>query len=256
MLVGNGCTNWTYDTMPATLEEAFPKALMGQELHDKMVADMCDYTNLQFPDQPQPTAACNGYLNTFMTYIADIDIYNLYEPADASPIGKCTKGKSKSNVLGFTEYLEKIYKTKSDNETTPVTKKLDTASWYQPYLKRAQRKAGLCGDEELTANWITNFFNSTVTRTALHIPDNLLSQNWTMCANIDYTILQQGSQFVWEQDKGKYRMLKFSGDKDGSVPTIGSTNWINAMVENTNRTTKVEWAPWYHREVGTGYNNT
>merc|ERR1711935_219118 len=101
MLVGNGCTNWTFDTMPATLEEAYPKALMGQELHDKMVADMCDYTNLQFPDQPQPTAACTEYLNTFMTYIADIDIYNLYEPADASPIGKCTKGKSKANVLGL-----------------------------------------------------------------------------------------------------------------------------------------------------------
>jgi len=61
---------------------------------------------------------------------------------------------------------------------------------------------------------------------------------------------------VWEQDKGKYRMLKFSGDKDGSVPTIGTTNWINAMVEGTNRTTVAEWAPWYHREVGTGYNNT
>jgi hypothetical protein len=77
-----------------------------------------------------------------------------------------------------------------------------------------------------------------------------------MCAPIQYTILEQGSQFVWEEDKGKYRMLKFSGDKDGSVPTIGSTNWINAMVENTNRTTLVEWAPWYHREVGPGYNNT
>ena len=51
-------------------------------------------------------------------------------------------------------------------------------------------------------------------------------------------------------------MLKYSGDKDGSVPTIGSTNWINAMVQNTGRATIKEWAPWYHREVGPGYNNT
>lgn len=198
MLVGNGCTNWTYDTMPATLEEAYPKALMGQELHDKMVADMCDYTNLQFPDQPQPTPVCDGYLNEFMTYIEDIDIYNLYMPASANPVSpappnSCSKGTTKSNVLSFTQYLENIYKNASDIETTPANKKLDTASWYQPYLKRAQKKAGLCGDDPLTANWITNFFNSTVTRTALHIPDRSPFQDWTMCANIDYTILQQGS---------------------------------------------------------------
>lgn len=36
-------------------------------------------------------------------------------------------------------------------------------------------------------------------------------------------------------------MLFYSGDKDGSVPTIGSVGWINAM----NRTVVEPWRAWW-----------
>jgi len=46
----------------------------------------------------------------------------------------------------------------------------------------------------------------------------------------------KASQFVYEYLKGKgIRMLTFSGDKDGSVPTIGTENWINAMAWDTSK---------------------
>ena len=38
-----------------------------------------------------------------------------------------------------------------------------------------------------------------------------------------------GSQWIWEAMRGKYRMLKFSGDIDGVVPTQGSLGWIDAL---------------------------
>lgn len=61
MLVGNGCTNWTYDTMPATVVVAYERAIYNTGLRDKIVAENCDYTGLEF-DRP-PTEICNGYLN-------------------------------------------------------------------------------------------------------------------------------------------------------------------------------------------------
>ena len=61
-----------------------------------------------------------------------------------------------------------------------------------------------------------------------------------MCALPDsvfsYTMDIKASQFVYEYLKGKgIRMLTFSGDKDGSVPTIGTENWINAMAWDTSK---------------------
>ena len=59
-----------------------------------------------------------------------------------------------------------------------------------------------------------------------------------MCQDdIDYSPLKIGSQWIWESLKGQYRMLKFSGDTDGAVPTTGTMNWIKSM----NRTVLEPW---------------
>jgi len=49
-----------------------------------------------------------------------------------------------------------------------------------------------------------------------------------------------GSQWIYEALAGKYRMLHYSGDIDGSVPTQGTRNWIDSL--NWNVTT--EWHPY------------
>jgi carboxypeptidase C (cathepsin A) len=81
----------------------------------------------------------------------------------------------------------------------------------------------------------------------LNIPE--YAPDWDMCADIDYSENEIGSQWVWEQLKGKYRMLKFSGDMDGCVPTIGTLNWINAM----GRDILEPYRPWYTGDQVAGY---
>lgn len=39
-------------------------------------------------------------------------------------------------------------------------------------------------------------------------------------------------------------MLKFSGDKDGVVPTPGTINWINAWLDEANSTIAPEQEAW------------
>lgn len=48
---------------------------------------------------------------------------------------------------------------------------------------------------------------------------------------------ERGSQYVWEELKGKYRMMKYSGNIDAVVPTDGTLGWINSL----NRTIVNEW---------------
>lgn len=93
-------------------------------------------------------------------------------------------------------------------------------------------------------------------RKQLHIPDYV--QDWTMCApggnaQFNYTMSERGSQWIWEDLYGQYRMLKFSGDMDAAVPTIGSINWINAMQKNWGKSPTEEWRPWYYSDQVGGY---
>lgn len=48
MAIGNGCTNWTFDTMPATLNVTYGHALFNTELWDKMTSEFCDYSGIEF----------------------------------------------------------------------------------------------------------------------------------------------------------------------------------------------------------------
>jgi len=58
-----------------------------------------------------------------------------------------------------------------------------------------------------------------------------------MCDDIKYTEQSKGSIDVWKGLKGKFGMLKYSGDKDGVVPAYGSIGWINSLGRK-------EVAPW------------
>ena len=70
--------------------------------------------------------------------------------------------------------------------------------------------------------------NSDEVRKAMHIPDFV--QAWDLCTtDIIYYSEPQASQWIYEALKGKIRMLHYSGDTDGAVPTVGTQNWINSM---------------------------
>ena len=49
--------------------------------------------------------------------------------------------------------------------------------------------------------------------------------------------------------KGKYKILKFSGDTDGAVPTYGTQQWIKEL----NWDVKQPWKPFYVNSQVAGY---
>jgi serine carboxypeptidase-like clade II len=94
---------------------------------------------------------------------------------------------------------------------------------------------------------LIDFMNDPEVRTQMHIPEYV--QNWTMCKDdYNYTLFENATQSIWDNEDlySNYRMMKFSGDKDGVVPTYGTLGWINSL----NREVTDYWRPWYVNHDG------
>jgi len=52
-----------------------------------------------------------------------------------------------------------------------------------------------------------------------------------LCSDIDYTKNRDGTFAIYQDlvKDGKYKILKYSGDSDGVVPTQGTMKWIDEL---------------------------
>ena len=65
---------------------------------------------------------------------------------------------------------------------------------------------------------------------ALHIP--LTVTKWDFCkekGELSYTKDRAGSIGLYTELRSKYRVLVYSGDTDGVVPTYGTKSWIDKL---------------------------
>ena len=78
-------------------------------------------------------------------------------------------------------------------------------------------------------------------------------QVWDFCNEKVNMIYQQdyekGSLWIYRLLKGKYRILKFSGDVDAVVPALGSMRWISDLGWKVTR----KWRPFMLNSEVIGY---
>lgn len=94
------------------------------------------------------------------------------------------------------------------------------------------------------------YLNRDDVREALHIPKE--NPAWNSCNDqILYRFEgdRKGSQFVWDELKGKYKMLKLSGDLDMVVPTWGTYRWM----QGAGREIYESWRPYYVADQLAGF---
>jgi hypothetical protein len=99
MMVGNGVTNWKYDTYPAYLEMGYWHSLYSTETYDAMLANNCDYSGLVFNQLPSDT--CMDLFNKFSVDTTDVNIYNI--------LGECY-GLNDTSVYGSQDRGLKVHK--------------------------------------------------------------------------------------------------------------------------------------------------
>lgn len=244
MMVGNGVTNWTYDTMPATVTELYWRSLISQQLHDNITAAKCDYSMIEFG--ANISQECEDYLNKFNGLIDKVNIYNIYGPcwsANITPgvhdhhnVLSAYRSDSNMAVKMIDGQLKTHKRFSSSREYTPWTyRKSDDTNELPP-----------CTFGEPLIEWA----NNEKVRDQLHIPSKV--QAWDLCTSAPtwfYTPEVRASQWIWEELRGQYRFLKYSGDQDASVPTYGTLGWIDAL----NWDVKEEWRAWMQDDQVAGY---
>lgn len=146
--------------------------------------------------------------------------------------GKCYKNPTLHRAIhGLTET--------SDSAKDLIYQQGLTASKYTPFLTHAKKNLKVV-PPCVYAKPVLDYFNNETIKTALHILPQ--AAKWDLCQDaFNYTSAQNASQWIYPILKGKYKILKYSGDTDGAVPTYGTQQWINEL----NWEIKEAWRPFY-----------
>lgn len=99
---------------------------------------------------------------------------------------------------------------------------------------------------------LLDFLNQEDVRFYLNIPTSV--QAWDYCTtDIGYRDLAVGSQWIYTRYNSHYRILHYSGDCDGSVPTDGTLRWIEDYVQSLRLSEVEPWFAYYYENQIAGY---
>lgn len=181
-----------------------------------------------------------------------IDVYNVY--------GKCWQKKSNTTIARNQPHFaikNGQFESVSD-ERKLIRNSENIGKFHQtPWLNNALKNHKGPGEVPpcVYAENLISYFNRQDVKDALHI-DPMFSSDyqWTMCVKDygqNYTMDIKASQYIWEMliEDGSYKLLKFSGDMDMSVPSLGTQGWIDAMNLNEVK----EWREWDLDNLTAGY---
>jgi serine carboxypeptidase-like clade 2 len=211
--IGDGVTDWTYDTTPADWDFYWNHGLYSPELRET-------YEQYCLSDPDGET--CGNTINAISNEVQYLNNYAIYNPCFGldSTIPDLTetefpeiKGVTKVNYARFRDKVKYSY----------GGTEIDAPG------------AAPCIDSIGAYYWLNNASVST----ALNIWTNVTNQqNWTMCSDpVGNAYITNPNGSIWCYpillDAG-IRMMFFSGDVDGSVPTIGTQKWIAQLVSQYN----------------------
>jgi len=118
-----------------------------------------------------------------------------------------------------------------------------TMQEYTPWAPHLQHTNG-----PILGDFVSDYMNNEETRKAFNIPSDMPA--WEECSEtLQYHCQTEGSIWIYPILKNKFRMMFYSGDTDGAVPTYGSKQWIKQL----NWDVKEEWRAWETEGQVSGY---
>jgi len=175
-------------------------------------------------DEIIPSQICNDLFSEVANATKNINVYDAF--------GKCYKNPSDLQPSPYSSKPHAFYR--SGNEVT-LGKRYYTAADYTPFLnKRNIKLTPPC----VYSKAIIDYLNNATVKQQLHILPQ--SSTWDLCnaeINQNYDRNPAGSVDVYVNLRGKYRVLKYSGDTDMAVTSYGTRAWI----ENLNWPVSKQW---------------
>lgn len=212
MAIGNGATDYHYDVW-----RSYPDVLHGLEmipdvLYYYLKENNCtQYFRDVFPGTYNDTACRDKwqYMNDITTSI--VNWYDLYRKVYAGGLATDEPKFGEKEIDGVIHKYKRGY----------------SAADYTPWIKD---NLGV-GDNEptITGGFMTDYLNEPDVQSALNMPQ----VPWTPCVNETkwtYDVFPKGSIWIYPLLKSKgARILFYSGDTDGAVPTLGTRRWIQNL---------------------------
>ena len=221
-IVGNGATNWDVDISPAYPEVVYNFHIINKELLDTFQKDGCHY---YFNDVKtyNNSKECNDTWDKINSLASDLNWYDLFRRVYPDNGLLAGKPEGKVPLLKGSNRLQSV----NINGEEKTYKAGMTMKEYTPWAEHISENMS----HPLLGAYLTEYVNRPDVRQALHIPDSV--QAWSQCSDDaqDYYHYQfEGSEWIYKilMQYG-YKILFFSGDTDGAVPTLGTRRWISAL---------------------------
>lgn len=214
--VGNGVTDWNIDCDPAFIKWAWTHSLFNYYWYDRITED-CGRIDDKAGFSDLNSKPCQDDIATiYDTVVPGINIYNIYGP--------CIHNNEETAKKDHRIYFSWLFKKNPKLEVIPPC-----CAWKGAY----------------------EYFRNSTVREAFHIPAD--APVWEFCVDLDYhDDFQHGSLYTYPHlIKSGLRVMVYSGDTDGSVPFIGSREWIQ---EKLNLGVKRDYASWWVDNQVAGYN--
>lgn len=220
MMVGNGCTLWDLPEPLALPETVFKFNMIPPKMMERFEEHGCRFSVGRIMQYDNPKICYTTYAQ-MEKQLKNTNIYDLYRrDYDILSAELGDEPRLGSSIVGGEE---KTYKRGY------------TASEYTSWLNVATND-----NELILGSPVSDYLNRADVRTALHIPDS--APAYEECSStLDYHMQQEGSIWIYKVLRNKLRILKYSGDTDGAVPTWDTKQWIKSLEwESTDA-----WRPWF-----------
>ena len=217
-IVGNGATDWNYDADIAYPEVFANFNVIPVSLYDQYIEFDCKsyWGDVQKVKNAPECEAINTQIETLTK---DLNIYDMFRKKYDVKLGGAILEQPK---------VDRIGKVMVHGEEKTYTRGY-TAKEYTPWAKMLKSMP----EENLkvSGDFVSDYVNSQELRDALHIPTAM--PGWHNCNNNvtnNYFTYLEGSIWIYPILKAYgYKMMHYSGDTDGAVPTIGTRRWIDKL---------------------------
>lgn len=227
-MVGNGATNWDYDVHPSFAATVANFNIVPMKLLAEWDSLGCFYSfhdvlPMHMPEECVALAARSEELTKNLNWY---DLYRINWPT----------------TLNAAKDEDRQATTVIDGEVRSY-KRGYTMQEYTPWAKHLQH-----AESPILGDFVSSYMNDEATRKAFNIPTS--GAAWEMCSEtLRYHCQTEGSYWIYPILKNKYRIMFYSGDTDGAVPTYGSKEWIKELGWDV----KAEWRPWFTEGQVSGF---
>ena len=162
--VGNGVTNWEYDTTAAYIDMAYWHSLIDTTMHDKLVSLDCQWN---MPYMLGVSDECMEVFDEFNTLTSDVNVYDIFGVCWGSgPYPQATQ-----------DSFPHLISTDSDRPHQKIASPAD----YTPWVKGPKKNPKALGELPpcTFGSELLDYMNKSEVRQAMHIPDYV--QAWDLC---------------------------------------------------------------------------